>query len=72
MESFLLKALAARPKAELANSDYLAFADLASSSAAMAKQKLRKKDLIERDESGVYRVVDPFLEMWLKFKSPLR
>lgn len=68
----LLKAVAARPTAELASSNYLAFANLASSTAAMAKQKLREKDLIEKDHDGVYRIVDPFLEMWLKKKSPLR
>jgi hypothetical protein len=68
----LLKAVAAKPTAELSSSEYLAYANLASSTATVTKQKLLEKDLIEKDESGIYRVVDPFLEMWLKAKSPLR
>lgn len=68
----LLKALAVIPTSEPMSADFLGRLNLATSTVQGALKRLIEKDLIEKDKSGIYRVVDPFLEMWLKAKSPLR
>lgn len=62
----LLRALAADPTSAPLAADYLARWALGASTAAYSRKQLVSRDLIEKDDAGLWRVVDPFFAEWLR------
>ncbi|WP_027184379.1 AAA family ATPase [Desulfovibrio inopinatus] len=61
----LLKTLAQQKEGKLTSARFIGRSEMAASTIVDAQHKLLEQDLIEKDASGAYRVVDPFLARWL-------
>ncbi len=61
----LLKALAQKPEKQLTSADFIGRSSMAPSTIIDAQHKLIEQDLIEKDQSEMFRVVDPFFARWL-------
>jgi hypothetical protein len=61
----LLKALARTPAKAITGQDFVAAANLPTSSIPDIRRVLTKIDLIEKTDEGIWRVVDPFFSAWL-------
>ncbi len=61
----LLKALAMSPEAKPTGAGFIARAGMAGSTILDALHKLIEQDIVEKDQAGLYRVVDPLFDRWL-------
>ncbi|MBW1999101.1 MAG: ATP-binding protein [Deltaproteobacteria bacterium] len=61
----LLRALAEEPSTSLFSSSFVSRTGLPLATLQHAKGTLLKRDLIEEDEGGVWKVVDPLFARWL-------
>jgi len=62
----LLKALARIPTNAITGKEFVSKADLPTSSIPDIRKVLTRADLIEKTDSGIWKVVDPFFAAWLR------
>jgi DNA-binding MarR family transcriptional regulator len=65
VQKAVLKALAREPTRSPYARKYLAFREVAASSAQKAMRNLIDRDLVEKDRDGIFRPTDPVLVDWL-------
>jgi hypothetical protein len=65
IQKTFLKALAKEPTSSPFSKDYMKRYDLSAGGLQKAMTSLISKDLIEKNEEGIYRIVDPIMMRWL-------
>ena len=65
VQKSLLKAIALDPTSSLFKTNYLKKYSISIGGAQKGLKTLLLKDIIEKDEEGTYRVVDPVFRLWL-------